>query len=46
MTRVFYVASREFLATVATKGFVIGLLIAPALILLGVALVPPAARVA
>ena len=40
MTRVFYVASREFLATVATKGFVIGLLIAPALILLGVALVP------
>ena len=40
MTRVFYVTSREFLATVATKGFVIGLLIAPALILLGVALVP------
>ena len=40
MTRVFYAASREFLATVATKGFVIGLLIAPALILLGVALVP------
>ncbi len=40
MTRVFYVASREFLATVATKGFVIGLLIAPALILIGVALVP------
>ena len=40
MTRVFYVASREFVATVATKGFVIGLLIAPALILLGVALVP------
>lgn len=40
MTRAFYVASREFLATVATKGFVIGLLIAPALILLGVALIP------
>ena len=40
MNRAFHVACREFLATVATKGFVIGLLITPALLLLAVALVP------
>ena len=38
--RILRVATREFLATVATKAFVVGLLIMPALIAVGVAVGP------
>jgi ABC-2 type transport system permease protein len=37
MRRIRYIAVREFLATVATRGFLIGLLIVPAMIALGLA---------
>ena len=40
MRRVAYIAAREFLATVGTRGFVIGLLIVPAIAALGFALGP------
>jgi ABC-type Na+ efflux pump permease subunit len=39
-TRIGLVAKREFLATVASKGFLIGLLIMPAMVLIFFALVP------
>ncbi len=50
MNRIFQVALREFLATVATKGFILGLLVTPALILLLIIVMPryinaPPARV-
>ena len=32
MKKIYYVAQREFMATVATKGFLVGMLVTPALI--------------
>lgn len=40
MKRMFYVAGREFMATVMTKGFVFGVLITPAVIALMIAIMP------
>ena len=40
MNRVWLVAQREFLSAVANKGFVIGLLVMPAIIALLVAVMP------
>jgi ABC-2 type transport system permease protein len=40
MRRVAYIAAREFLATVGTRGFIFGLLIVPAIAALGFALGP------
>lgn len=40
MKKIACIAVREFLATVATRGFIIGLLIVPAIMTAGVALVP------
>lgn len=40
MKRVLYIAAREFLATVTTRGFIIGLLVVPAIIAFGSLLVP------
>jgi ABC-type Na+ efflux pump permease subunit len=40
MTRTLHIAAREFLATVTTRGFIIGLLVVPAIIAFGSALVP------
>ena len=40
MKRVAYIAAREFVATVSTRGFIVGLLIVPAIIAVGIALGP------
>ena len=40
MSRIFHVAVREFLATVATKGFIIGVLVTPLMLLLLVIVMP------
>ena len=40
MKKILYIATREFLATVITKGFVIGVLLTPSLIALMVFLIP------
>jgi ABC-2 type transport system permease protein len=46
MIRILLIARREFLATVATKGFIFGLLILPALIALAASLAPRFAAMA
>lgn len=40
MKRVAYIAAREFLATVSTRGFIVGLLVVPAIMAIGIALGP------
>jgi ABC-type Na+ efflux pump permease subunit len=40
MSRIFHVALREFLATVATKGFIFGVLVTPFLLLLLIVVMP------
>ena len=44
MTKVLHVAIREFLATVLTRGFLIGLLIAPLMILFMATVLPKLMR--